>query len=388
MMAKTTTGMAAILGILLIFSAVSVANGKDSAMTTIGAIYNLTGAQRNLDIPSSRGAELAMEEINAAGGILGRPARLLIEDGETNTGVIAKKTAEMIAGYPDMPVLIGMSDTDVVLAAAKVAATDKRIFVTSGATSPLLPKDVPEYLFLACYGDNVQAAAAARFARDELKLAKVAVLYKEKMSYTELLRQYFETSFKALGGQVIFSRGYDKETFDDALASLPEADFIYLSASPDEVVAEVRALRDAGFRVPIISGDGFDIGSDWANLPNETNVYFTTHADVNTDNNSPEVSAFRAAFKKKYPDVEPDAFSALGYDTVKLVAAAINKAGSTEVPKVIAALSTLSGFKGVTGEISYTHGSQIPTKSVTIMKVINGDESFVRTVLPTNVPAP
>lgn len=355
---------------------------------TIGAIYNLSGDQKSLDIPSSHGARLAIDEINAAGGILGRQATLLIEDGETDPAVIAQKTAAMIAANPDMPVMIGMSDTDVVLAAAKVAARDKRIFITSGATSPRLPKEVPGYLFLACYGDNVQAAAAATFAHDELKLNKVAVLYKEQMSYTELLRGYFEESFQALGGEVIFSRGYTKANFTDTVASLPAADFIYLSASPDEVVSAVKALRDAGFTVPILSGDGFDIGMDWAKLPDESNVYFTTHADVSVDDKNAEVIAFRAAFKKKFPDAEPDAFAALGYDTVKLVAAAIDKAGSSDVNAVKAALSTLTGFKGITGEISFANGSQIPTKSVTIMKVVKGDETFVRTILPTDVPAP
>ena len=388
MTGKTTTRIAGLLGGLLALSVATVAYGEDTAMTSIGAIYNLTGDQRNLDIPSSQGAELAIDEIKAAGGILGHPAKLLLEDGKTDPKVIAQKTTALIADHPDMPVIVGMSDTDVVLAAARVAAADKRIFVTSGATSPLLPKDVPDYLFLACYGDNVQAAAAADFAYDMLKLKTVAVLYKQDMSYTELLRGYFEEAFKGRGGAIVFSRGYTADSFADAIATLPEVDFIYLAASPDEVVAEVRALRDAGIDVPVLSGDGFDIGSEWAKLSDESNVYFTTHADVGTDNTSPAVAAFRAAFKQKYPDAEPDAFSALGYDTVKLVAAAIEKAGGTDANAVRTALSTLSGFKGITGDISFSNGSQIPTKSVTIMKVTAGDEEFVRTILPSTVPAP
>jgi branched-chain amino acid transport system substrate-binding protein len=388
MIGKTTKRMAALLTGLFAISVVSLAHGKDTAMTTIGAIFNLSGDQRNLDIPSSQGAELAIDEINASGGILGRPAKLLIEDGETNLGIISQKTAKLIMAEGDMPVMIGMSDTDAVLAAATVAAQHERVFITSGATSPLLPADVPEYLFLACYGDNVQAAAAASFVHDEMKLTTGAVLYKRHMSYTTLLRRYFEASFRALGGNIAFTRGYEPGTFDDVLATLPEVDFVYLSASPDEVIGKVRALRNAGVNVPILSGDGFDIGAEWTRLPDEQNVYFTTHADVSTDNKSPEVAAFREAFKRKFPKTEPDAFTALGYDTVKLVARAINKAGSTEVSAVLKTLSTLKGFTGVTGEISYLGGSQIPTKSVTIMKVNNGEEEFVGTVMPKNVPAP
>ncbi|MCF8468821.1 MAG: ABC transporter substrate-binding protein [Sneathiella sp.] len=360
---------------------------KDPSMT-IGAIYNLTGSQKNLDIASSEGAQLAADEINAKGGLLGKPLNLIIEDGETNTSVIAEKTAALIAEQPDMPVLIGMSDTDVTLAAARVAAENKRLFITSGATSPLLPKEVPDYLYLACYGDNVQAAAAADFAYHDLKMRNAIVLYKEDMSYTGLLRKYFETSFTGLGGEIVLSRGYKAGSFAGAVSGLPGTDFIFLSASPDEVIDGVRALRNAGFTGPILSGDGFDIGAKWAELPNESNVYFTTHADVDADNTSAEVVAFRAAYARRFPGQEPDAFTALGYDTVNLVAAAVTKAGAFEVAAIRDALSTLKDFDGITGNISFNKGSQIPVKSVTLMQVDKGGEKFIREVLPTNVPAP
>lgn len=354
----------------------------------LGAIYNLTGDQQTLDLPSSQGVRLAVDEINQGNGILGGKINLILRDGKTDPAVIEKVTEEIIASSKDVPVLIGMSDTDVVLAAATVAATHKRIFITSGATSPVLPEQVPTYLFLACYGDNVQAAAAADFAYNDLKKQKAVVLYKEDMSYTELLRKYFETSFMGLGGKILLSKGYKAGNFADAVSDLPEADFIYLSASPDEVIDGVAALRNAGVTSPILSGDGFDIGEKWAELPNEDNVYFTTHADVGADNTSPEVTAFRAAYAKKFPGQEPDAFTALGYDTVKLVAAAVNKAGNYEVEAIRGALSTLKDFGGITGNISFSKGSQIPVKSVALMRVNKGDEKFIREVLPANVPAP
>ncbi|MEH6524997.1 MAG: ABC transporter substrate-binding protein [Sneathiella sp.] len=354
----------------------------------IGAIYNLTGDQQNLDIPSSQGALLAVDELNSIGGILGKNVNLLLEDGETDTVVIARKTEALISSNPDMPVIIGMSDTDVVLAAAHVAAKHKRTFITSGATSPLLPEQVPNYLFLACYGDNVQAAAAAEWAVNTLKASKVAVLYKQGMSYTELLRKYFVTRYIELGGTITVDKGYTVESFPALLTDLGDADLIYLSASPNEVISEVSQIRAAGVTVPILSGDGFDIGEGWQKLPDEDNSYFTTHADVGADNKSPAVIAFRAAFMKKFPGHEPDAFTALGYDTVKLVAATIEKAGSTEAQAVREALSTMQKFQGITGEISFTAGNPIPVKSVALMRVDRGAEKLIQEILPTSVPLP
>lgn len=375
------------IALLLFITLIAACEDSEKTMT-IGAIYNLTGAQKNLDIPSSQGAILAVEQLNDKGGLLGHKITLILEDGETNLAIIAGKTEKMISDNPDMPVIIGMSDTDVVLAAAKVAASNKRLFVTSGATSPLLPEQVPNYLFLACYGDNVQAAAAAEWAYNSQNARNVVVLYKADMSYTKLLRKYFTDRFKELGGAVLFNQGYTQKTFSDALEKAPNADLIFLSASPDEVVTEVTLIREAGITAPILSGDGFDIGDGWAKLPLENNSFFTTHADVGPDNKSPEVIAFRKAFAGKYPGLEPDAFTALGYDTINLVATAIEKAGNTNVSDIKSALSTLTGFHGITGEISFNAGNPIPVKSVALLKADKGTEVFVQEILPTKVPSP
>ncbi len=98
-----------------------------------------------------------------------------------------------------MPGLIGFSDTDMVLAAASIAAKNKRVFLTSGATSPELPRQVPQYLFLACFGDNVQAAAGAEWAVKTLKARTAVVLYKQTSTYAKLLHGYFQTRFKQTG---------------------------------------------------------------------------------------------------------------------------------------------------------------------------------------------
>ena len=354
----------------------------------IGALYNLTGGQQDLDIPSSRGGQLAVAEANEKGGVLGRQVKLILRDGQTQAKVIARETKALFKEQPGVAGLMGFSDTDMVLAAAPIAARHKRVFVTSGATSPKLPHEVPRYLFLACFGDNVQAAAGAEWAFNTLKARSVVVLYKKTSTYAKLLHGYFETRFKQLGGRVLTVRGYTLATIKDVVKKLPKADLVYFAAQPNDVIAGVAALRGAGVMEPILGGDGLDIGAAWQQAAQADKVYFTTHAYLGADNPDPRVQAFRAAFAKAYPGKEADAFSALGYDTARLLMAAIKSAGSSKPQAVRKALAATHDFPGVTGTISYRNGSRIPAKSVSIIAVSRGRQSLAATVLAKNIPAP
>jgi branched-chain amino acid transport system substrate-binding protein len=354
----------------------------------IGALYNLTGGQQDLDIPSSRGARLAVDEANKAGGVLGRKVELVLVDGETRPEVIAREAARLLRHEPTPAGLIGFSDTDMVLAAAPIAAKNKRVFLTSGATSPRLPREVPKYLFLACFGDNVQAAAGAEWAVKALKARTAVVLYKRTSSYAKLLHGYFETRFKQLGGKVLAVRAYTLADIKTKVKSLPQADLIYFAAQPDDVLGGFAALRGAGAAAPIFGGDGLDIGDAWQQAAQAGNIYFTTHAYLGADNPDPRVRAFRAAFTKAYPSQQPDAFSALGYDTARLLMAAIKSAGSAQPQAVRKALAATHDFPGVTGTISYRGGSRIPAKSVSIIAVKGGHQLLAASVLPKKIPAP
>ena len=360
----------------------------DDPPVVIGAMYNLTGGQQDLDIPSSRGARLAVDLANARGGVLGRPVTMVLVDGETRPDVIANAARKLLDDQPAIAGLVGFSDTDMVLAAAPVAAEHDRVFLTSGATSPLLPRQVPGYLFLACFGDNVQAAAGAEWAWDKLAARTVVVLYRQGSSYAELLHGYFETRFTELGGKVVAIAPYTLEDFAAKIAALPKADLIYLAAQPDDVATAIPALRAAGFAEPILGGDGLDIGANWGTIDHADGVYFTTHAYLAADNPDPAVREFLAAYARAYPGETPGAFAALGYDAARLLMAAIDRAGSTNGQEVRAALAATTNFSGVTGTISFAGGSQIPLKSVTVMAVDGGKERFEASVLPKQVPPP
>ncbi|MEK6224140.1 MAG: ABC transporter substrate-binding protein, partial [Thermodesulfobacteriales bacterium] len=281
----------------LILSCVQTDYPKEPNPVVMGAIYNLSGSQADLDVPSSRGARMAIEDANREGGVLGRPLRLVLENGESKPAVVEKKTSDMLNRFPTMSAMMGLSDTDMVLAAAPVAAANQRLFLTSGATSPRLPAQIPKYLFLSCFGDNVQAAAGAEWAYRDLGAHTVSILFNTDKSYTRLLQGYFQTSFKQLGGKVLSVKGYKPDDLSQAIQSLREADLIFLSAEdPSEALKLVRLLRKAGFSTPILGGDGFDSEDVWQKHPDINNVFFTTHAYLGPDNGDPRVVAFRKAY--------------------------------------------------------------------------------------------
>jgi branched-chain amino acid transport system substrate-binding protein len=359
------------------------------APLVVGAIYNLSGAQAELDVASAEGAQLAVGEVNRGGGVLGRRVELALEDGETSADAIAAKAADLLRRFDSMPGLIGLSDTDLVLAAAPVAAAGGRLFLTSGATSPQLPAQVPEWLFLACFGDNVQAAAGAEWAYGRRSARTASILYSTASSYTTLLQGYFRTRFEQLGGEIVSVSTYTPEDLsEDTIRGVEPADIIYLSAQPEDALQAAQLLRAAGFSTPILGGDGFDSEGLWEEHPEISDVFFTTHAYLGADNQDPEVVAFREAYEQAHPGSTPDAFTALGYDTARLLLDAVERAGSDDPDMVRTALAATRSFNGVTGSIAYSAGSRIPSKSVTILQIDLGTRRFVEQLVPAEVPPP
>jgi branched-chain amino acid transport system substrate-binding protein len=369
------------------FLAIGAAIASEPAPVVLGALYDLSGSQAALDVPSSRGARLAVDEANRNGGVLGRSIRLVLVDGESRPAIITQRTADLLQRFPSLSALMGFSDTDMVLAAAPLAARHRLPFVTSGATSPRLPERAPDYLFLACFGDNVQAAAAAEWLFRDRGARTVAVLYNSGMDYTRLLHRYFETRFAQLGGKVLKVSGYAPDAVAKAVGAAPQADAVFVAAGPEDAVTATLLLRRKGYAGLIVGGDGFD-SEAWQKHPEVKDVYFTTHAYLGADNPDPRVLAFRKAYLEAYPGSTPDAFAALGYDTARLVLAAITKAGDTDPAKVLRALAGIEHFEGVTGTLSYSAGSRIPTKSVSIVGYESGKRKLIGQRTPERVPAP
>jgi len=355
----------------------------------LGSVYSLTGGQAGLDVPSLQGAQLAIGQANNAGGILGRPVQLVVADAASDPQAAEDGAARMLEQNPAVSALFGLSDTDLVRAAAPVAVRHGRLFLTSGATSPKLPGHAPGFIYLACFGDNVQAAAAAEWAIKELRAGTVSILFNAEATYSRLLQGYFRARYEELGGQVLSVAGYSSASgLRGPISSLKKAEIIYLAATPEEVLQAVIALRKAGHSSPILGGDGFDVAGLWEGHPEVKQVFFTTHAFLESHDPAPEVAAFRQAFGRAYRGAVPDAFAALGYDTVRLLLQAVDMAGSSDPEKVRAALGEIRDFEGVTGRIGYLPGIGVPLKSVTLVGADRGALRLVQQKVPERVPPP
>jgi len=306
--AAATVAAALAAGLAACGGAQVVIQQKNPEPIHIGAIYNLTGSQTTLDGPSLDGARLAVDRINAAGGLLGRRVELLERDGQTDPALV-RSDAESLAALK-VTAIIGLSDTDQVLAAAPVAARAGIPFVTRGATSPLLPAQVPDWLFLACFGDNVRAAAGAEYAADWLGARTAAILFDKDMDYTRLLQRYFGQSFSAQGGTVVLRAGFHTGKHDIAKLLAPpggesalplRAQLLFVAAGPDDAGPLVRKLRAAGYRQPIMGGDSYD-SPELIEAARETGggVYFTTHAAFGLAHSTIAMRKFTTWYRSAY----------------------------------------------------------------------------------------
>lgn len=343
----------------------------------LGALYNLTGGMSSIDAPALNGAKLKAKLINQAGGILGgKKLEVIGYDTKTDqkeTATSARKALSdgVIAG-------LGYGDTTFVMASAPLFQEKGVPFVTSGATHPELPKWVGDFFFMVPFGDDDQSFAIADYAFKKLGVKNVAIWTDNSMDFTKALSKFFKQRFTELGGKVVLEDFFmmgDKD-FSAQIARLkavtPKADAVFISAIPNEAGLTVKQIREAGLALPVVSGDGFDtelvVTVPGQKLAND--VYFSTH--TYREDPRPEVLNFIKAYEKEYGKPPENAFAALGFDAVGLIADALQRAGSAKGPDLKAALGATKGYKAVTGEITYARPTRVPLKGVSIISVKGG----------------
>jgi branched-chain amino acid transport system substrate-binding protein len=382
-----------LLLVLVLLSGLTVTQAQEGDPIRIGAGYGITGGMSSLDEPGANGAMLAAEEINAAGGVLGRPLELIVRDSQTQPDTTAQ-IARQFLEEDGVVAAIGFNDTDSALAFGPVFQEAGIPFITAGATSPLLPDEIGDFMFLAPFGDNTQAAVAAEYAFENFG-DTAYLLTNEGSTFTQLLATYFRARFEELGGTIVLEDSYELDATDFSaqiarLRALSEQpDFYFVSALPQDIGPVARQMRDAGLTGPIVSGDGADtpllleVGGDAAN-----DVYFATHALMNAELGTERVQAFIEAYNEAYGRDPENAFAALGYDALYLLVDAIERAGSTDPVAIQQALMETEGFEGVTGTVTYVEGSRVPQKAVTMIHVTDGQFTLAGEFVPEAVPDP
>ncbi|MBX3083341.1 MAG: ABC transporter substrate-binding protein [Anaerolineae bacterium] len=357
----------------------------------VGGGFALTGAESALDLPAANGAQLAAKEINAAGGVLGRPLELVVRDSKYEMDVTAT-IAKQFVEEDKVVAVVGFTDSDSVLASGPIIQKAGIPFITAGATSPKLPDQIGDLLWLACFGDNVQAAAGAEYGYKTFGTSAYLLIDKG-VEYTSLLGAYFKARFTELGGTLVLEDTYEDSATDfsaqitklKALEKQP--DFYYIAAMPYNVGPVVKQLREAGLNGPVIGGDGYDTPDlvSVAGAASE-NVYFTTHALMDKELGTDGIKKFIDAYNKEYTHDPENAFAALGYDAVYLLADAITRAGSTDAAAIQKALNETKDYKAITGSITFA-GSRVPQKGVTMILVKDGKFTLAAEIVPEKVPS-
>ncbi len=375
--------------------AVTEAPPAQAGPIKIGGTYNLTGAMASLDVPASQGSKLAVKEINAAGGVLGQQIEYILYDGKTDSATNGNIATQLVTS-DKVVAIVGNTDSDSALAIGPIAQKAGIPYLTAGATSPKLPDQVGDYMFLAPFGDNVQAAAGAEYMFNKLGCTDSWLLWDKGAEYTTLLAKYWKERYAELGGKVVLEDTYSQGDTDfsaqitrlKTLSPMPAC--LYVAAlQASDAGAIAKQIRDAGITSPMVGGDGYD-GPELVGVggTGAENVYFTTHALISAEKGTDKMKAFIAAYNKEYGKDPESAFAALGYDAVYLMVDAIKRAGSTDPKAIRDSLASTKGFVGVTGTVTYQPGVRIPQKSVTIIAIVDGQYTLGAEVTPEKVPAP
>ena len=384
--------------LLLALLAASTACDNNSLSTqplVLGGLFNLTGAVAVADGPANRGVLLAIKQQNAAGGIHGRPIQYTVQDTATDPAKITAATNTALATNP--VALIGYDDTDSVLSAGPLAQKAGVPFVTVGATSPHLPGAIGDSIFLACFGDNVQAAVAAEFLYNTIKARRLYMLTNQGTEYTRTLAGYFKTRWnQLLPGGIVLSDTYqlNDTDFSAQIGRLktiqPPPDAMYIAAYPDELPNLLPALRAAGFTQPIVGGDGYD-GADIFSIGGKPtmNVFYTTHGMLPAPASGP-MHDFAVAYTAEYAKAPESVFAALGYDSARLLFDAMTRAPDAKPASLRAALEATKGFVGATGTLTFgpAPDGHVPNKSVTVVEIHDGQARAAAVATPEVVPPP
>jgi branched-chain amino acid transport system substrate-binding protein len=347
----------------------------------VGQFGSMTGGEATFGQSTDKGVRLAIDTKNAAGGIKGKKIKLITVDNQGKPEEAAAVVKKLITQDKVIAVLGEVASTRS-LAAAPIAQQNKIPMISPSSTNPKVTQ-VGDYIFRVCFIDPFQGSVMARFAHENLKLKKVAVLKDLKSDYSLGLSEFFITKFKDLGGAVVaeqtFSTGDPdfKAQLTKIRASAPDA--IFIPAYYTEVGLIARQARELGIKAVLLGGDGwdspklFEIGRDAVQ-----GGYFSNH--YATESTNPATVTFIKNFKEKYNET-PDGLAAAGYDAAQVLISAMERAPELTPLAIRDELAKTTGFDGATGKITINKDRNAD-KDAFIVKVDGKAMKFVTLLGP------
>jgi branched-chain amino acid transport system substrate-binding protein len=347
----------------------------------IGEYASLTGGSASFGQSSHKGTALAIDEINAAGGVLGKKLKLITEDDQSQAGQPATIVRKLISQDKAVAIL-GEVASSKSLEAAPICQQNKIPMISPASTNPKVT-EVGDYVFRVCFIDPFQGTVMSKFAQSK-GWKNIAVLTDVKQDYSVGLAEFFIKDFKESGGQIVKEQKYstgDKD-FKPQLTSIKAAkpDAIFVPGYYAEVSLIAKQARLLGIKAPLLGGDGW-VGDSLLKVAGNAldGSFFSCHFSSN--DKSPVVQGFVEKFKAKYNGETPDDMAALGYDSAMILADAIKRAGSTEPAKLREAIAATKDHQGITGKITLDEHRNA-NKPAVILTIGNGGFDFVETVAP------
>ncbi len=373
---------------VLLAASVAGCGGSSSKEIKIGLLNEMTGGNATIGTAAANGAKLAIKEINANGGLLGKQIKAVVADNKSEPSESANAMTKLLT-QDNVIAVTGTFSSSNAIAAASVAEANKKPYLVAGATNPKVTVDektktVKKYIYRVCFIDPFQGTVAANFASKDLKVKKAAMLVDNSSDYSKGLAEFFEAAFKKEGGEIVSNEAYlQKDTdFKATLTKIKSkgADILYVPGYYEEVGKIVKQAREMGITVPIIGADGWDSPKlvEIASPSALNDTYFTNHYSV--EDTSPKAKAFVEAYTKEFGQ-KPEALAVLGYDAVYVLADAIKRANSTEAAKIIEALAATKDFPAISGvtTINKTHDAD---KNAVVIELKDGKQVFKTSIKP------
>ena len=343
----------------------------------IGVFMSTTGSTANFGISSVNGIKLAADEINAAGGINGKPVELLIQDDRSDASEAATIVTKFVT-QDNVHAVLGEVASSRSIAAAPIAQNAQIPMLTPSSTNPEVTKK-GDFIFRSCFIDPYQGAAIAQFAAKTLGAKNAAIMVDRKNDYSTGLEKVINETFAKFGGKIVATQSYQEgdQDFNAQLTSLKGAnpEVIFVPGYYNDVGLIAKQARDKGITVPLIGGDGWDseqlykIGGTALN-----GSYFTNHySPFDTD---PRVVKFVNDYKAKYGGT-PDALAATAYDAANIMFDAIKRSKSLSGPDIRDALKATNAFPGVTGTVTF-NAQRDAVKPIVMIEIKDGGTYSVK----------
>jgi branched-chain amino acid transport system substrate-binding protein len=354
----------------------------DETEIKIGQFSALTGGNAVQGTAVANGVTLAIEEANAAGGVLGKKIKLITEDNQSKSSESATVVTKLI-NSENVVAVIGESASSRTLAAAPIAQQNKIPLVTPVSTNERVTQ-VGDYIFRVCFIDPFQGTVMAKFTANTLKVKKVALLKDVKSDYSVGLTDAFVKTFTALGGEIVGTQAYntgDKD-FKAQLTSLKakNPEVIFVPGYYAEVSLIARQARELGITVPLAGGDAWDANSL---IPVAGNTlegsYFSSH--VSFEDTSKVIQDFLAKYKQRFGSLPESVNAVLGYDAGKIVVEAIKNSKTAKPEDIRNELAKTQNFKGVSGNITID-ANRNATKPAVVLQIKGDKFVYVATVNP------